>query len=105
MTHTAPTDHYLPNAAYELLLQALMHPTPSLDPRSQLIETLGEIGGVWPVSCLADQDPAAMARAEMDRTKRTLIKPLTDADKKVFEDIEAMMTANYAKLIAMAMER
>ena len=48
---TTLSDHYLPEAQYEILLQALLHPEPSLDPRGQLIETLGELGGVWPVSC------------------------------------------------------
>lgn len=44
------TEHYLPDVTYEVLLQAIMNPTPSLDPRGQLIETLGEIGRVWPAS-------------------------------------------------------
>lgn len=50
MTTLAPADHYLPDENYDRLLQAILHPVPSLDPRSQLIETLGEIGGVWPRS-------------------------------------------------------
>tara|TARA_R110002049_G_scaffold10127_1_gene50160 strand:- start:125754 stop:125939 length:186 start_codon:yes stop_codon:yes gene_type:complete len=45
-------DHYIDDATYELLLQAIMNPVPSLDLRSQLIETLGELGSVWPASCL-----------------------------------------------------
>ncbi len=51
---------------------------------------------------IADQDPAEMARAEMDRTKRTLIKPLTDADKKAFDEVETMLTESYAAMIERA---
>ena len=102
MPNQTTQDTYIDNARYELLLQAIMHPTPSLDPRGQLIETLGEIGGVWPVSCLADHDPAEMARDEMIRTKRSLVKPLTDDDHATLDQIETMLTENYAAMIAMA---
>lgn len=47
---TQTPDHYLPDTAYEVLLQAILQPVPSLCPRSQLIENLGELGGVWPQS-------------------------------------------------------
>ncbi|MBB5723195.1 hypothetical protein FHS72_002832 [Loktanella ponticola] len=102
MAHTAPTDHYLPNAAYELLLQAILNPTPSLDPRSQLIETLGEIGGLWPMSCLADRDPVQMAEADMSRTRRNLVNDLSDEDEAVLATIQKMVTENYAQQIELA---
>ncbi|PRY78886.1 hypothetical protein CLV80_103214 [Yoonia maritima] len=51
-------DHYLSEAQYETLLQALLHPAPSLDPRGQLIETLGELGGLWPISCQPETQAA-----------------------------------------------
>lgn len=47
---TKTPEHYLPKDTYELLLQAILQPIPSLCARSQLIETLGDIGGVWPAS-------------------------------------------------------
>jgi hypothetical protein len=50
-TPTTTTDHYLPDTAYEALLQAILNPAPSLCRRSTLIEALGEIGGVWPEMC------------------------------------------------------
>ena len=102
MPNQPSQDTYIDNARYELLLQAILNPTPSLDPRGQLIETLGEIGGVWPVSCLADRDPAEMARDEMDRTKRSLIKPLTEDDQATLDHVENMVAENYAAMIAMA---
>lgn len=56
---TQTPDTYLPDTAYEVLLQAILNPVPSLDPRSQLIETLGELGGVWPESVNSDSAKAA----------------------------------------------
>ncbi len=49
------TDTYIPAAEYEILLQMILNPAPSLDPRSQLIETLGDFAGIWPASVLDDQ--------------------------------------------------
>jgi hypothetical protein len=102
MPNQTTQDTYIDDARFELLLQAILNPTPSLAPRSQLIETLGEIGGVWPISCLADRDPAEMARDEMDRTKRSLIKPLTEDDQATLDHVETILTENYAAMIAMA---
>lgn len=53
-TPAISAEHYLPDASYEILLQAILHPTPALCARSQLIETLGELGNVWPESVLSD---------------------------------------------------
>jgi hypothetical protein len=39
---------YLPDTAYEALLQEILNPSPSLCLPSTLIEALGVIGGVWP---------------------------------------------------------
>jgi len=40
---------------YALLLLALENPTPAADRRTQIIEALGNIAGIWPASCLIDQ--------------------------------------------------
>jgi hypothetical protein len=47
---------YLPDTAYEARLQAILNPSPSLSPRSTLIETLGAIDGVWPERVRAAQE-------------------------------------------------
>jgi hypothetical protein len=46
---------YIPDNAYELLLLALENPTPAAYRRTQIIEALGDIAGIWPASCLTDQ--------------------------------------------------
>lgn len=51
---TEQTEYYIPDGTYELPLQAIMHPVSPTSPRSDLIEALGEIGGIWPASCLDD---------------------------------------------------
>lgn len=48
-------DTYIPDIAYALLLLALENPTPAADRRTQIIEALGDIAGIWPASCLTDQ--------------------------------------------------
>lgn len=52
-------EHYVLDAAYDALIDALMNPPACNDRRTQTIELLGGIG-VWPMSCLADRDAAAI---------------------------------------------
>lgn len=59
MAYLNTPDHYLTNTDHTALIDALSaldrdpaHPHPL---RDRLAETLGEIGGVWPRSCLYDQ--------------------------------------------------
>ncbi|WP_127559047.1 hypothetical protein [Nioella ostreopsis] len=44
-------DHYIPNEAYDRLVDELLHLKPTLDPRGQIVEVLGEFGEIWPESC------------------------------------------------------
>lgn len=94
--------HYIEDARYELLLQAILNPKPTLDPRGQLIETLGEIGDLWPMSCLADRDPEEMAEAAFSAMKSSLNNDLSDEDEKVFEKGKRLMIECYAEMIALA---
>lgn len=49
-------DHYLPDEAYDRLVSALLNPAPTLDPRGQIVEALGEFGEIWPEACKRDQE-------------------------------------------------
>lgn len=47
-------NNYIADEIYRRLVAALMaiEPTPVHDPASQVIEVLGEVGGVWPASLI-----------------------------------------------------
>lgn len=52
------TDNYLPNATYAALVSALHQVQPDLVTgrieRHQIVELLGEVASIWPLSVLAD---------------------------------------------------
>lgn len=46
-----PTDHYLPDSTYLALVERLLAAAAdNLDPRSRVMEALGEVAGIWPDS-------------------------------------------------------
>ena len=97
MAYLNTPDHYLFDTDYTALIDALTaldrdtaHPHPF---RDRVAETLGEIGGVWPVTCLNDQieqlrdqlpDHPVWARldvfdAEIEELRRQLHKACDEA--------------------------
>ena len=99
-TTPAPLDSFLPAATFNHLVDAILNPAPSLDPRGQLIETLGNIAGVWSDECLRDQDPADMARADIKRMTDGL--NLTGDDQATIDRLETMLTDLHAAEIELA---
>ncbi|MDW4548846.1 hypothetical protein R5H32_05715 [Defluviimonas sp. D31] len=53
---TTPPETYLPDVTYFGLVDELLNVAGSFDPRSRVIELLGEIANVWPESCHSDRD-------------------------------------------------
>ena len=99
-TGPKPTDSYMPASAYNRMLDAILNPAPSLDPRGQLIELLGTQAGIWSDECLRDADPAQMARDDIKRMTANL--DLTHDDQKAIDRLEAMLTDLHAAEIELA---
>ena len=50
-----PAETFIDNETYDALIDALLAPKePTLDPRGQLVEILGD-AGVWPRLCLVER--------------------------------------------------
>ncbi len=95
-------DHYISDARYELLLQAILNPTPSLDPRGQLIEALGEIGGLWPMSCLAERDPVGMTETAPNGIMGRQIINHFECQQRDFAKLRQLMTEHHSAMVALA---
>lgn len=52
--HDRTPEHYINDATYHRLVEALLHPKPSLCPASDIREVLGEIANIWPASIAQD---------------------------------------------------
>ena len=51
---TTPPETYLPDQTYFGLIDDILSAGDTLDPRSRVIELLGEVVNVWPVKVAAD---------------------------------------------------
>jgi hypothetical protein len=83
------TDTYITDAAYEVLLQAILNPVPSLDPRSQLIETLGELGNIWPASIHPDAVDQ-IAETPADKRAAKTYRDMLDTNAKAMAKLETL---------------
>jgi hypothetical protein len=96
-------DHYIPDNAYDALIDTLLNLPPHPDRRTQIIELLLGIG-VAPMSCLADRDAAEMARADLDAFMKHHTGTLSDADLAALETYRAGNQSVYAAQIEIAKE-
>tara|TARA_R100000935_G_C2841561_1_gene171394 strand:- start:1148 stop:1471 length:324 start_codon:yes stop_codon:yes gene_type:complete len=96
-------EHYVPDAAYDALIDALMNSPACNDRRTQMIELLGGIG-VWPMSCLADRDAAEMAQADLDAAMKHHTGTLSDDDLAVLEVFRAGQETYHAAKIVIAQD-
>lgn len=57
MSLPEPIEHYLPDTTYDAIVAYLSNPSPTLDPRSRVVEILGEKANIWPERARPKDDP------------------------------------------------